>query len=56
MRIAIGTMVVATLLLVACSGPQGPQDQRGRLAKKEQKATRVHQGRRVPQAAQAYGS
>jgi hypothetical protein len=29
MRIAVGTMVLATFLLVACSGPQGPQGQAG---------------------------
>jgi len=29
MRIAVGTMVLATFLLVACSGPQGPQGHAG---------------------------
>jgi len=29
MRIAVGTMALATFLLVACSGPQGPQGQAG---------------------------
>jgi hypothetical protein len=67
MKIAVGVMALASFLLVACSGPQGPQG-RDRPAKKEQKAirvrqgrrdqkaTRVRQGRRVSQAAQAYGS
>ncbi len=29
MRMAIGTMALASFLLVACSGPQGPQGQKG---------------------------
>jgi hypothetical protein len=29
MKIAVGTMALATFLLVACSGPQGPQGQAG---------------------------
>ena len=29
MRVAVGTVVLTTLLLVACSGPQGPQGQAG---------------------------
>ena len=29
MRIALGTIALATFLLVACSGPQGPQGQAG---------------------------
>jgi Collagen triple helix repeat (20 copies) len=29
MRIAVGIMALATFLLVACSGPQGPQGQAG---------------------------
>ena len=29
MKVAVGTMVLATFLLVACSGPQGPQGQAG---------------------------
>ena len=29
MRIALGTVALATLLLVGCSGPQGPQGQAG---------------------------
>ena|SRR6516164_6260515 len=29
MKIAVGTMALATFLLVACSGPQGPQGQTG---------------------------
>ena len=29
MRMAVGTMALATFLLVACSGPQGPQGQKG---------------------------
>ena len=57
MKMAVGTMALATFLLVACSGPQGPQGQAGPPGeKKEQKVTRVHQGWRVPQAAQACGS
>jgi hypothetical protein len=58
MRMAVGTMALAGFLLVACSGPQGPQGQKGDQGppgRWGQKATRVHQGRPVPQA-QAYGS
>jgi hypothetical protein len=29
MKMAVGTMALATFLLVACSGPQGPQGQTG---------------------------
>jgi hypothetical protein len=29
MKMAVGTMALATFLLVACSGPQGPQGQAG---------------------------
>jgi hypothetical protein len=29
MRMALGTIALATFLLVACSGPQGPQGQAG---------------------------
>jgi hypothetical protein len=29
MKVAVGTMALATFLLVACSGPQGPQGQAG---------------------------
>lgn len=29
MKLAVGTMALATFLLVACSGPQGPQGQAG---------------------------
>jgi collagen triple helix repeat protein len=29
MRIALGTIALATVLLVGCSGPQGPQGQAG---------------------------
>ena len=29
MKMAIGTLALATFLLVACSGPQGPQGQAG---------------------------
>ena len=68
MRVAVGTVVLTTLLLVACSGPQGPQGQAGAPAKKErqdllgrwdQKAIRVRQAqwdRPVPQALQVSGS
>ena len=37
MKVAIGTMVLATFLLVACSGPQGPQGQAGPPGQKGEK-------------------
>jgi uncharacterized protein YcfL len=65
MKMAVGTMALATFLLVACSAHKDRRVRRERPAKKDQKAirvrqdqkaTRVHQGRRVPQAPQACGS
>ena len=70
MRIAFGAMVLATFLLVACSGPQGPQGQAGAPGEKgdarawlgrwvQTKAIRVRQAqwdRPVPQASQVSGS
>jgi hypothetical protein len=34
MKMAVGTMALATFLLVACSGPQGPQGQAGATGEK----------------------
>jgi len=68
MRIAFGAIALATCLLAACSGPQGPRVKQERRAKKEtqdrlgrwdQKAIRVHPAqwdRPVPQASQVFGS
>jgi hypothetical protein len=37
MKMAVGTMALATFLLVACSGPQGPQGQAGPPGEKGEK-------------------
>ena len=37
MKMALGTMALATFLLVACSGPQGPQGQAGPPGQKGEK-------------------
>jgi hypothetical protein len=51
MKMAVGTMALATFLLVACSGPQGPQGQAGPPGEKGAKGDQGPPGAKGDQGA-----